>query len=368
MDTITLTIDGLPVEVQEGMTVLEAATAANIYIPTLCYDPDLEPHGACRLCVVDIARDGRLFPACRTPAEEGMIVTTSNPRIDLVRRIAVELLIINHEGDCLICTKSQECQLKQVAAYVGIDAEHLERLRPEPRSLPIDDSNPFFHRDMNKCILCLRCIRTCREVVGCDAIALLNRGYTATVGTFRDRPLAESTCESCGECLVRCPVGALVPVETRQPSREVKTICPYCGVGCGIYLGLRGSTVVSVRGDRDNPANAGQLCVKGRFGHSFLSHPDRLRRPLVKADTLVQFRGSQGDSEEAVTIDGFVEVEWNEALDLVATKFRQILDRNGSDALGVLSSARCTTEENYLIQKFARGVLGTNNVDHCARL
>jgi predicted molibdopterin-dependent oxidoreductase YjgC len=368
MDTITLTIDGLPIEAQERMTVLEAATAADIYIPTLCYDPDLEPHGACRLCVVGIGSGERLFPACRTPVEEGMIVTTSNPRIDLVRRIAVELLITNHEGDCLICAKSQDCQLKQVAAYVGIDADRLERLRQEPRSLPIDDSNPFFHRDMNKCILCLRCIRTCREVVGCDAIALLNRGYTATVGTFGDKPLAESRCESCGECLVRCPVGALVPVDTRQPSREVKTICPYCGVGCGIYLGLRGSAVVNVLGDRDNPASAGQLCVKGRFGHSFVNHPDRLHVPLVEADALAQFRRSQGSAEAPTQIEGFVEVEWDEALDLVATRWQEILDREGADAIGVLSSARCTNEENYLVQKLARAVLGTNNVDHCARL
>jgi len=148
----------------------------------------------------------------------------------------------------------------------------------------------------------------------------------------------------------------------------VRTICPYCGVGCGIYLGLRGNTVVSVRGDRGSPASGGQLCVKGRFGYGFVNHPDRLHRPLVKASTLAQFRESQGNAVASAQAEGFTEVEWDEALDLVAAKWQEILDREGSDAIGVLSSARCTNEENYLVQKLARGVLGTNNVDHCARL
>ncbi len=349
MGKITLTIDGQKITVNEGMSVLEAALENDIYIPHLCYHPDLESVGVCRLCMVEI--DGRPpTTSCTTQVAEGMVVETETPAINKIRRTAIELLIVNHTGECLECAKNLQCELQRVANYIGIDEERLERLRPTTRTLPIDTSNPFFDYDPNKCILCGICVQTCEELQGVSAIDFTSRGYDTIISAFGNEPLAKSICESCGECVVRCPVGALSVKKSQQPSREVETICSYCGVGCGIYLGARGNTIVNVRGNEDAPANHGSLCVKGRFGYDFINHPDRLTSPLIRKN---------GE---------FVEASWDEALDLVAAKFSQIKDENGGDSIAMLSSAKCTNEENYLMQKFARATLGTNNVDHCARL
>ena len=347
MNTITLTIDGVEVEAEKGITVLEAASDAGIYIPTLCYDPDLKPYGVCRICIVEVGKRGALLPACRTPVEEGMIVATDTPEVEKIRRIIVELIIANHPVDCMACSKSGQCELQKIVTYMGIEEEHLHQLRQATKSIPIDDSNPFFDRDLNKCIHCTRCVRVCQEVAGVCAIDLAFRGYEMKVSTFGDKPLLESRCVSCGECIGHCPVGALVPKETRQPTREVKTTCPYCGVGCQMYLGVKSGKVVSVRGDRDNDVNRGRLCVKGRFGIAeYVTHPERLTSPLVRRN---------GE---------FTETTWDAALDEVAAR----LSRYRPDEVAVISSAKCTNEENYLLQKFTRVVLGTNNVDHCARL
>ncbi|HUT90121.1 MAG TPA: formate dehydrogenase subunit alpha [Thermoguttaceae bacterium] len=344
-DEVRLTIDGLRVTAASGATVLDAALDAGIYIPHLCHHPDLEPVGVCRLCMVEIEGRG-LTLSCRALAEPGLVVKTESPEVDMVRRIAAELLIVNHHADCLACSKNDQCQLQRIASYVGIDEERLERLRRPERSVPIDTSNPFFDHDPNKCVLCGICVRTCDELQGVGAIDYAFRGYDTTISTFAGRPIAESRCESCGECVVRCPVGALRPKRFEQPSREVLTTCPYCGVGCGIYLGVRGNRITSARGDRENPASRGSLCVKGRFGHDFVGHPERLTTPLVKRN---------GRFEEAT---------WDEALDLVAKRFAQYQ----GDRFAALSSAKITNEENYLVQKFTRAVMGTNNIDHCARL
>jgi len=210
----------------------------------------------------------------------------------------------------------------------------------------VDRSNPFFDYDPNRCVLCGICVRTCNDLQGVGAIDFAHRGFQTLIATFGNKPLAESRCESCGECVVRCPVGALTPKKTQQPAREVKTTCAYCGVGCGIYLGIRGDQVVSVRGDTERPTNRGSLCVKGRFGHGFVNHADRLTTPLVKRD---------GRFEEAT---------WDEALDLVAEKFA----KSRREKFAALASAKCTNEENYLIQKFTRAVMATHSIDHCARL
>ncbi|NQT16421.1 MAG: molybdopterin-dependent oxidoreductase, partial [Planctomycetes bacterium] len=345
MDKITLTIDGLEVSAAPGTSLLNAAKAEGIYIPHLCDHPDLKPAGVCRLCMVEI-EGRRPALACLTPIEEGMVVKTEGPEIDPVRRIATELLIVNHHGDCLTCSKNDQCELRRVASFVGIDEERLARLRRTEKTVPVDTSNPFFDLDLNKCILCGICVRTCDEVQGVGAIDFAFRGFDTAISTFANKPMVESRCESCGECLVRCPVGALRPKGAAQPTREVTTTCPYCGVGCGIHLGVRGDRIVSARGDRDNPVNSGRLCVKGRFGHDFVNHPDRLTTPLVKKD------------------GQFVEVTWDEALKLVAEKFAQYK----GEQFAVFSSAKITNEENYLVQKFGRAVMGTNHVDHCARL
>ena len=342
---ITLTINGLELTVDVGMTVLEAALENNIYIPNLCYHPDLKPVGVCRLCMVEIA--GReLTVACKTPVEEGMVVRTESQQINKVRKIAIELLIVNNQADCLSCAKNTQCKLQEVANYIGIDEERLKRLRRPAITQAIDTSNPFFDYDPNKCVLCGICVRTCEELQGVSAIDLAFRGFATTISTFANKPLIESRCESCGECVVRCPVGALMPKDSQQPSREVKTVCIYCGCGCGIYLGIRGDSIVNVRGDPDNPVNKGSLCVKGRFGYEFINHPQRLKTPLLKRN------------------GKFTEVSWEEALKIVAKK----LSGYKREQFGFIASAKCTNEENYIMQKFTRVVMGTNNIDHCARL
>ncbi|MFC1508148.1 formate dehydrogenase subunit alpha [Candidatus Omnitrophota bacterium] len=345
MNKIKISIDDRRIEAKEGLTILEAAISNNIYIPHLCYHPDLKPASVCRLCVVDIKGKG-LSVSCHTPIQEGMVVMTSTPEVDKVRRVALELLIVNNLPDNLGSKQEEKNRLQRIADYIGIDKKRLEHFRKPDRKIDIDTSNPFFDRDLDKCVLCGICVRTCDEIEGINAIDFISRGYDTTIGTFLNKPLAESRCEACGECLVRCPTDALRLKKFQKPEREVKTTCVYCGVGCGMYLGVRGKKIVSSRGDRENPVNKGMLCVKGRFGFDFINHPERLKSPLIKK------KGK------------FVKASWKEALDLVAEKFSHCK----REEFAVLSSAKCTNEENYLMQKFTRAVMATNNIDHCARL
>ena len=345
--TVALTIDGVETTVREGTTVLEAARRAGVYIPTLCHDDDLEPYGACRLCIVEIENMRGLPTSCTTLAAEGMVVRTDTPEVESSRRATIELIMANHLGDCLTCAQNQNCELQRVARYVGVDEDHFKRLRKSTFFRPLDDSNPAYVRDMNKCILCARCVRSCHEITGIDAIDIAFRGNAATISGFGDKPILLSRCETCGECISRCPTGALVYRDSRQATREVRTTCPYCAVGCQMYLGVRGSEVVGVRADKEGPANEGHLCVKGRFGIAgFVHHESRIKTPLIKRNGV------------------FEEASWDEALDLVASRFKEF----APEEIGVVSSARATNEDNYVMQKFGRGVLGTNNVDHCARL
>ena len=363
VDIIKLTINGREITAKKGATVLEAALGAGIYIPTLCYDPDLKPFGGCRLCVVEIERMRGLVSACTTPATEGMVVRTETPKVNQSRRIVMELIIANHQGDCLVCVKNQQCELLKIAQYLGMERDHIGRLRKSTQELPIDESHPAFIRDLNKCILCAKCVRACYEVVCHDAIDIAFRGNSARIATFGDKPIAESVCKSCGECVARCPTGALVPKWEKLPTIEVKTICPYCGVGCSLYLGVRDNKVVSVRGDPKGPANKGSLCVKGRWGYDFLSHSERLTTPLIRLSGISREAGHDGRVQEI-----FREATWDESLELAAKKLLELKQNYGPGSIAGLSSAKCTNEDNYVIQKFVRAVLGTNNIDHCARL
>ena len=359
---ISLTIDRKKVEAPEGVTVLEAALGAGIYIPTLCYDPDLKPYGACRLCVVEIEGMRGIVSSCTTPAADKMVVHTETPKVSQARRVALELILVNHHGDCLTCAKNLQCELQKVAQYLGIEQENLSQLRRSTRILSVDKSHPAFDRDHNKCILCGRCVHACQEIAVVGAIDLAFRGYETKVSTFGDKPIHDSICVSCGECISRCPTGALIPKYYKQPTHHVKTICPYCGVGCSIYLGIRGNEIVDVQGVKESPVNKGGLCVKGRFGFDFVNHPDRLTQPLIRREDVPK-------SASPIEISqAFLEADWDEALERVAQGLARARRRYGSQAIGVLSSAKCTNEDNYVIQKFARAVLGTNNVDHCARL
>lgn len=352
-EMISFTIDGKDVVGYESQTILHVAEENGIYIPHLCDHKDLTPVGHCRLCLVEV--DGRrLSISCKTQIREGMSVRTENPEIVKTRKITLELIVANHPRDCLTCVKDSECQLQDVSNYIGIDEDRLARLRPNIPDIPIDTSNPFFDRDLEKCILCGICVRTCEEVIGVSAIDFSLRGVHTTISTFGDAPILESNCVSCGECVANCPVGALIPKKDMhlKPAYEVLTTCPYCGCGCGIYIGVRGDEIVSTRGERDNPASLGNLCVKGRYGLGFVTHPDRLMTPLIKRD------------------GKFHEATWDEALDLVARKMLEIKEEitENEDYFGFIASAKCTNEDNYVMQKFARAAMGTNNVDHCARL
>jgi len=345
---LTFTIDGQAVTAHKGDTVLNAATAAGIHIPHLCDSPGLKPYSACRLCIVEIDGMRGMPTSCSTPVKNGMVVRNDVDSVNRVRRMICEMLIADHPLDCLSCSANMNCNLQDVAAFLGIKDSRLRRMVREPI---VDDSNPFYIRDLSKCILCGLCTRACHELRGVGAIEVAGRGYESRVAASCDRPVLESPCTSCGECVDRCPVNALwAKNETLPPTATTITTCIYCGCGCGLELGTRGNKVVRVRGDRNNPASQGSLCVKGRFGLDFVSSPDRLTTPLIKRN---------GTFEEAT---------WDEALDLVAGKFAGIKKKHGANALAGLSSAKCTNEENYVFQKFIRAGLGTNNVDHCARL
>jgi predicted molibdopterin-dependent oxidoreductase YjgC len=344
MNYLKINIDGREVKAQEGMTVLQAAQKADIYIPTLCADPDLEPHGGCRLCIVEIDGMRNMPPACTTIVSAGMVVNTETKAVNKARRAVVDLLIADHPMDCLTCVKNQRCELQEVAAYLGITERQLPRIDTQR---PIDDSNPFFTLDHNYCILCQRCTRTCDEITAVNAIEIINRGYDSKVSTFGDKTLIDSSCKSCGECVVHCPVAALVSKNNIIPTSKIETTCPYCGVGCMMYLGTRDGKIVSIEGSRNSKANNSRLCVKGRFGIiDFVHHPQRLREPLIRRN---------GNLQKA---------SWDEALNTVTKR----LSLYSGDQIAVIASAKCTNEENYIVQKFTRVVLGTNNIDHCARL
>ena len=341
--TIMLTIDGNEVTGSPGETVLQVARRHDIYIPTLCYHHDLAPYGGCRMCLVEIKGMRGLATSCTTIIAPGMEVVTESPDIERTRRVTMDLILADHPMECLTCAQNNHCELQTVAAYLGVDSIRFPATRER---LPLDTSNPFFVFDPNKCILCGRCVRTCVNRQGLGAIGLNARGAATIVGTARDLPLAGSSCESCGECVVRCPVGARANLNYLHPTHYTRSVCTFCGTGCGMLLGTRGGKIVSIEGDPDSPVSHGNLCVKGRYGFEFVNSPKRLTTPLIKRNGV------------------FEEATWDEALDLVASRFKDYL----GDQFAAVSSSRGTNEENYIVQKFTRAVMGTNNVDNCARL
>lgn len=346
MNTVKLIIDGKEVIAEKNSTILQAATSAGIRIPTLCYHERLNPIGSCGICIVEISGKTDPVEACNTPISDGMTVTTDSERLLQLRRDALKRLLVHHPLDCPVCDKAGECMLQDLVFEFGVKTDEY---KPPTKSKEVVYATPLIKYWPDRCILCLRCVTACREIKGACALDVMEADGKKQLTFHPDR------CVSCGECLQLCPVGALTenlsPLKGRAFTvKKVPTTCTYCGCGCQIELNVMNNRVVAVEGRHDAGVNLGSLCVKGRFGYEFIAGGERLTKPLIKKD------------------GKFQEAEWDEAISLVANKFARIKQEHGPDAIGGFTSARCTNEENFLFQKFMRAVIGTNNVDHCARL
>jgi predicted molibdopterin-dependent oxidoreductase YjgC len=389
--TLTLTINNRRVVAAEGSTILEAARAAGIYIPTLCHHPDLTNVGACRMCVVSVEKARGPQTACTTPIFEGMVVNTESEEARDTRKFVLEMLLTDHPNECMICEVNGDCELQDLAYEYDVNwpehdgARHFYEIDPDP--------NPFIFIDRNKCILCGRCIRACNEIQNRDVWNFAHRGFKSKLVAGADQFMLDARCESCGQCVAYCPVGALYDKMSLGIARvnkvsKVRTTCSYCGVGCNFDLNVRDGKIARVTSVPDAPVNGMSLCVKGRYGYDYVQHLDRLTRPLVRAKwldvkhteeevtngswqvTVVAEKRVQpsADGIESITPDTFIQTDWDTALDVVTQKFMEVKQAHGGDAFAVLASAKCTNEENYLFNKFTRQMLGSNSIDHCARL
>ena len=349
---LKITINGKKALCSKDETILDAAKKAGVRIPTLCYDERLEPYGGCRLCIVNVKDVHKPLPACTTRVKDGMEVFTETEEVRRLRKNVLTLLLSNHPNDCMTCEATGNCGLQSLAYEYGADGK---RFAGETWDLPIRDDNPFIVFEPNKCILCGRCVRICNDVVMAGTIELSGRGFDSVPDTAFGKPRTLENCEFCGQCVSTCPTGALVDKKGRGKGRayemtKVKTTCPYCGTGCNFFLNVRDGKVVKVTSDYNAPVNQGNLCIKGRYGYDFIHSSERITSPIIKKD------------------GKYVEATWDEALDLIAGRFGEILAQHGHSSLGAFSSARCTNEENYLLSKLVRTVFKSNNVDCCARV
>jgi predicted molibdopterin-dependent oxidoreductase YjgC len=363
--SVKLSIDGKMIEAPDGAKILDAARQNGLAIPTLCYHRDLTPTGNCRICVVEVQGQRFLQSACNTTIWDGMVVSTNNERVLRSRRLTLELMLANHPQDCLVCDSSGSCELQDLAYDYQVQVPKWGS--KGARYVVDSDPNPFVRVDFNKCILCRRCVLACAEVQGRFVWGVANRGFQEQIVAGADTTMLEARCESCGQCSAYCPTGALSDKLSYGLGRahqitKVTTTCSYCGVGCQFDLNIKNGKVVGVTSNPDAPVNGMALCVKGRYGYDYIQHPDRLTNPMVRKYLLEGGKRENGDRGE------WVEVDWDTALNITADKLKWARDTFGSDSVAVLTSAKCLNEENYLMNKFARQVVGTNNIDHCARL
>lgn len=356
--TTTAFINGHAFEMKTGETILSFVRRfkSKDFIPTLCDAPNLEPFGSCRVCSVEVGltEDGprKTQASCHTPVMPGSYIYTDTEKIKKLRKNIIELVLTDHPLDCLTCEVNNNCELQTVAARVGIrdvrypeGKNHLNRQK--------DLSHPYMTMDLSKCINCYRCVRACDEVQGELVLSMSGRGFDSKIVKGNDVSFFESDCVSCGACAQACPTSAISDVfESKSVvyDKKVRTVCTYCGVGCNLEVSVVNDKVKSIRAPYDAEVNQGHTCLKGRFAFSFYNHPDRITSPLIRKDGVL------------------TPATWEKAYDFIAKKLIEIKHQYGPDAIAGISSARCTNEENYLMQKFIRAVIGTNNIDCCARV
>ncbi len=368
-------INGRTIEFALGQTILQVAQQADIYIPTLCWLPKTEHSSVCRICSVEVQGAKRLVPACSTPANDGMEILTNSPLVAATRKQILSIIMAEGRHDCFMrdlpkdkwpeyqiaafnrlhrehpCQGDGKCRLQQLAIECGV---RVRELTPEPDNFPLDNFHPMITRDFSRCIKCGRCSSACNAIQ-------VNRAIPPQFGRKEEKdnwwPAVDyERCTHCGECLQVCPTGALSAkkaygLATKKDTIEkIRTTCPYCGVGCQQVLSVKNGRIIEVNGAEGVEPNHGSLCVKGRFGYDFIYSQERLTDPLIR----------QPDGS-------FAKASWDEALDLIAAKFSEIIATSGPNALAGLSCARSISEDSYQMQKLYRSVFKTNNIDHCAR-
>jgi len=346
LQPVTITINQKVVSGHAGMSILEIARESGIDIPTICHDPNLQPVGACRLCLVENEATGALVASCVTAVSPGMVINTNSQRVLEHRKNIVKLLLASHPDACLICDKGNRCSLQQIATDLGLGFNDLDKIS---QPAVVKELNPFIARDASKCVMCGKCVRACQEIVVEGAIDYYRRGFAARPATFNDAPLEQSECTFCGLCVSLCPTGALI--EKIKPyqgttGHSVQTTCSFCGCGCPITMEVKDNRVVRALPGKVDSSSPGTLCIRGSYGYDYIHSRERLTEPLLKENGV------------------FKAVSWDEALKAAGAGLKRVKEQHGPDVLAVYGSSRCTNEENYLIQKFARTVLGTNNVDN----
>jgi formate dehydrogenase major subunit len=350
----TFILNGKETPFKPGQMILEAARNGGIEIPTLCYLKGAAPTGACRVCCVEVKGARSLMASCSTPVTPGMEVFTETDLVHRSRKMIVELMLAAGRHNCLMCESNGNCRLQDLAYYYKITKLRFKE-KEQSEIYPTEDENPFIVRDFSRCILCGRCVQACNEVVVNRAISHGYRGAESKIVTGGDLPYHESECVFCGQCVEVCPVGALTEKKAKGLGRpweiqKIRTTCPYFGVGCQHWLHVKDGKIAKVTAVEEAQPNQGRLCVKGRFAYDFIYSEERLKTPLI--------REKNGEFREA---------SWDEVLDLVASKFKEIIKKDGPDAIAGVSCARSINEDSYQMQKLFRAVIGTNNIDHCAR-